>query len=325
MRAAVIDRYGPPEAVQIREVPKPVPGDDEILVRITATTVNSGDARVRALRVPGGMGFLMRLSLGFDGPKQKIGGFDAAGVVEQVGRNVTMFKPGDRVVGSHGFRFGLHAEYATFTEGDAIVPIPDSVSDTDAVSVLFGGATALAFFKDGSLRAGESILINGASGAVGTMAIQIAKHMGAVVTGVCSSANAELVRGLGADHVIAYDREDFTQNGKTYDVIMDNHGNAPYARVRNSLKPGGRFLLVIFDTLWEMVSAKWTSQVVESGKEEEAVNSEAYSELMDLLATGTIKPVIDRMLPFEEIAEAHRLVDSGRKRGSVVVTVGSPS
>jgi NADPH:quinone reductase-like Zn-dependent oxidoreductase len=321
MRAAIVERYGPPEVVQIREVPTPVPGDDEILVRIAATTVNSGDARVRSLRVPGGMGFLMRLSLGFGGPKQPILGFECAGEVDAVGSKVTRFKAGDRVVASHGFKFGLHAEYATFLEADAIVPVPAGVSDTDAVSVLFGGSTALVFFKDGRLKSGESVLINGASGAVGTMAVQIAKHMGAEVTGVCSSANVEMVRGLGADHVIAYDREDFTKNGKTYDVIMDNHGNAPYARVRNSLKPGGRFLLVIFETLWEMVSAKWTRQVIESGDETDAINTETYGQLMDLVAKGIVRPVIDRVLPFEEIVEAHRLVDSGRKRGSVVVTV----
>lgn len=322
MRAAVIDRYGPPEVVQIREVPAPVPGDDDILVRITATTVNSGDARVRALRVPGGMSLLMRLGMGWNGPRQKIGGFDAAGVVEQVGRNVKKFRPGDRVVGSHGFKFGLHAEYATFTEADALVPIPEGLSDEDAVSVLFGGATALAFFKDGDLKPGESVLINGASGAVGTMAVQIAKHMGAAVTGVCSSANVELVRGLGADHVIAYDKADFTKNGETYDAIMDTHGNAPYARVRNSLKPGGRFLLVIFETLWEMLSAKWTKAIVGSGDEAEAVNARTYGQLMDLVASGAIRPVIDRVFPFDGIVEAHRLVDSGRKRGSVVVRIG---
>jgi NADPH:quinone reductase-like Zn-dependent oxidoreductase len=321
MRAAVVERYGPPEAVVVREVPKPVPGDDDILVRIHATTVNSGDARVRALRVPGGMGFLMRFALGFNGPKQPILGFECAGEVEAVGRKVTKFKPGDRVVASHGFKFGVHAEYATFVESDAIVHIPAGLSDEAAVAVLFGGATALVFLKDGGLKAGETLLINGASGAVGTMAVQIAKHMGAVVTGVCSSGNAELVRGLGADHVIAYDAEDFTRNGKTYDVIMDNHGNAPYARVKNSLKPGGRFLLVIFETLWEMVSAKCTKQVVESGDDADAVNLETYGHLMDLAGRGVIRPVIDKVFPLDQIAEAHRLVDSGRKRGSVVITV----
>lgn len=322
MRAALVERYGPPEVVEVSEVPKPVPGDDELLVRIKATTVNSGDARVRALRVPGGMGPLMRLSLGWSGPKQPILGFEGAGEVEAVGANVTKFKPGDRVVASHGFKFGLHAEYATFTEKDAVALIPEGVSYEDAASVLFGGTTAAMFFRECGLKAGEAILINGASGAVGVMAVQIAKHMGAEVTGVCSSRNAELVRSLGADHVIAYDREDFTKNGKTYDVIMDNHGNAPFSQVKGSLKPGGRFLLVIFESLWELISAKWTKQVIEVDESDSAITPETYAHLLDLTARGIIRPVVDSTYPFEQIVEAHRRVDSGHKVGSVVVTLG---
>jgi NADPH:quinone reductase-like Zn-dependent oxidoreductase len=321
MRAAVIERYGPPEVVVLREMPKPVPGDDDILVRIHAVTVNSGDARVRALRVPGGMGFAMRLSLGFNGPKQPISGFEGAGEVEAVGRNVTKFKPGDRVVGSHGFKFGLHAEYVTFAETGALAVIPDGLSYEHAVAVMFGGMTAVMFFRKCGLKAGESILINGASGAVGTMAVQIAKHMGAEVTGVCGTKNAELVRSLGADHVIAYDREDFTKNGKTYDVIMDNHGNAPFSRVKGSLKPGGRFLLVIFENLWEFIAAKWTKQVIEAQESDNAMTSETAAYLLDLTARGVIRPVIDSTFPFEQIVEAHRRVDSGHKAGSVVVQI----
>lgn len=321
MRAAVVERYGPPEVVQIRDVPRPVPGDEEVLVRVTATTINSGDARVRGLNVPRGMTLMLRLSMGWSGPKQKIGGFEAAGVVEQVGAGVTAFKPGDRVVGSHGFKFGLHAEYAVFSETDALVRIPDGVSDEDAVSVLFGGATAKAFFEKGNLKSGERLLINGASGAVGVMAIQLAKHIGAEVTGVCSSPNVELVRSLGADHVIAYDREDFARNGQTYDVIMDNPGNAPFARVRHMLAPGGRFLMVIGD-LVQMMQGKLQSQVVDSPAEKDAVNKQAYAWLLDLVASGKLKPVIDRVFGFDDIVEAHRRVDSGRKVGSVVVRIG---
>ena len=286
MRAAVIERYGPPEVVQIREVPKPVPADDEILVRITATTVNSGDARVRALRVPRGMTLMLRLSLGWNGPKQKVQGFEAAGVVEQVGAKVTQFKVGDRVVGSHGFKFGLHAEYATFNETDALVPIPEGMSDTDAISVLFGGATARSFFSADNLKAGERLLINGASGAVGVYAIQLAKHIGAEVTAVCSAANEGLVRSLGADHVIAHDREDFTRSGQTYDVIMDTHGNAPFARVKHMLPPDGRFLMVIGD-LFQMIGGKFEPRVVDTGSDDsKAVNKPAYNELLDITKSG---------------------------------------
>ena len=320
MRAAVIDRYGPPEVVQILDVPEPDCGAEDILVRITATTVNSGDARVRGLRVPRGMTLMMRLSLGWNGPKQRIAGFEAAGVVEQVGARVTRFKAGDRVVGSHGFKFGLHAEYATFTEADALVKIPEGVSDEDAVSILFGGSTARAFFEKGALKRGERLLINGASGAVGVFAVQLAKHAGAEVTAVCSAKNEGLVRSLGADHVIAYDREDFTRNGRTYDVVMDNHGNAPFARVKHMLAPGGRFLMVIGD-LFQMMQGKFNKQVVDSPAETDAVNAQAYETLIDLLAKGIIRPVVDHVYPFDEIVAAHRRVDSGHKVGTVVVSV----
>jgi NADPH:quinone reductase-like Zn-dependent oxidoreductase len=322
MRAAVVERYGPPEVVTLREVPTPVPGDGEILVRARAVTVNSGDARVRGIRVPGGplFTFLMRLALGFNRPKQPIQGFEMAGDVEAVGRNVTRFKVGDRVVGTHGFKFGLHAEYATFAEGDVLAAIPEGVSYETAAAVMFGGTTSVMFFRSGDLKAGESILINGASGAVGIMAVQVAKQIGAEVTAVCSSANADFVRALGADHVIAYDREDFTRNGKIYDVIMDNHGNAPFSRVKGSLKPGGRFLLVIFDKLGTFVSAKWNKQVIEADEKDDAFSSETYAHLLDLTSRGVIRPVIEAVYPFEQIVEAHRRVDTGRKVGSVVLT-----
>lgn len=324
MKAAVIGRYGPPEVVMLREVPMPVPGDDDVLVRAHATTVNSGDARVRGINVPGGpaFAFLMRLSLGFNAPKQPVGGFEMAGEVTAVGRNVSRFKVGDRVVGSHGFKFGLHAEYAVFGKDDALALIPEGVGYETAVAIMFGGTTALMFFDKCGLKPGESILINGASGAVGVMAVQIARHLGAEVTAVCSAANGDAVRALGSDHVIAYDREDFTRNGKTYDVIMDNHGNAPFSRVRGSLKPGGRHLLVIFEKLGTFVSAKWNKQVIEVSESDNAFTPDVYAKLLDLTARGAIHPVIDSTFAFADIAEAHRRVDTGRKVGSVIVTFG---
>lgn len=321
MRAAVIDRYGPPDVIEIREVPKPVPADGDILVRITTTTVNSGDARVRGLRVPRGMTLMMRLALGWSGPKQKIGGFEAAGVVEAVGPGVTAFRPGDRVVGSRGFKFGLHAEYGLFKQTDALVRIPDGLSDEDALGVLFGGTTARWFFAKGGLRAGHRVLVNGAAGAVGVMAVQLAKLAGAEVTAVCSSASEELVRSLGADHVIAYDREDFTRSGRIYDLIMDNHGNAPFARVRHMLAPDGKLLMVVGD-LFQMIAANWQRPVVASGSDDsEMVNQAAYAELIALVEAGKLRPVIHATLPFDQIVEAHRIVDTGHKRGSVMLKV----
>jgi NADPH:quinone reductase-like Zn-dependent oxidoreductase len=322
MKAVVFDRYGPPEVLQIVDVPKPVPADDEILVRIHATTVNSGDARVRALRVPRGLSVPVRFTLGFRGPKQPILGFDLAGEVETTGRAVTRFKPGDRVIGSAGFKLGCHAEYRCLPEDGAIAPIPVGLSYGEAVSVLFGGATALYFLKSGDLKPGERILINGASGAVGTMAVQLAKQLGAEVTGVCSTRNVELVESLGADHVIDYTGEDFSQGGEAYDVVMDTVGNAPYSRSKKSLRPGGRFLMVIGD-LPQMMQGRFQKGVIgSSAKDSDLITAEVYRYLMELVETGVLKPVIDSTFPLERIAEAHALVDSGRKRGAVVVTVG---
>jgi NADPH:quinone reductase-like Zn-dependent oxidoreductase len=320
MKAAVCERYGPPEVVQIRDVPTPVPAEGDVLVEVVATTVNSGDARVRALRVPAGLGLPMRLRLGVTKPRQPILGFDMAGRVEAVGTAVTRFQPGDRVVGSRGFGFGCHAEHVTVAEQGAIARIPEQLSYQDAVAICFGGTTALTFFRLGKLASGETILINGASGAVGTMAVQLAKHLGAEVTGVCSGANAELVRGLGADHVIDYAAEDFTRNGQRYDVIMDNHGNAPYARVKGSLDPGGRFLMVI-GGLWQMVAGSRQKAVISAGEKDSSATADGFGTLMSLAEEGALKPVIDSVVPFAEIVEAHRRVDGGHKVGSVVVTL----
>jgi NADPH:quinone reductase-like Zn-dependent oxidoreductase len=324
MRAAVCERYGPPEVVQIREVPKPVPADGEVLVRACATTVNSGDARVRALRVPRGLSLPARLRLGVTKPRTPILGFEMAGLVEAVGRAVSGVQPGDRVVASRGFDFGCHADYVTVAERGAIAEIPTSLSDQDAVALCFGGTTALNFFRLGVLAPGETALINGASGAVGTVAVQLAKHLGVEVTAVCSGANAELVKGLGADHVVDYTREDFTRNGQRYDVIMDNHGNAPYARVKGSLKPGGRFLMVVGD-LWQMLAASRQKAVVSGSENDSSITADNYRTLMSLAERGALTPVIDTVLPFTQIVQAHRRVDGGHKVGSVVLTFGQDS
>jgi NADPH:quinone reductase-like Zn-dependent oxidoreductase len=321
MKAAVCERYGPPEVVQIREVPTPVPAEGEVLVEAVATTVNSGDARVRALRVPRGLRLPVRLKLGLTKPKTAILGFEMAGRVEAVGTAVTRFRPGDRVVASRGFDFGCHAEFATVPEGAAIATIPEGLDFQDAVALCFGGTTALYFFRLGKLAPGESLLVNGASGAVGTMAVQIAKDVGAEVTAVCSGANAELVKSLGADHVVDYTTDDFTRNGQRYDVIMDNHGNAPYSRVKGSLAPGGRFLMVVGD-LWQMIDGAPRKAVIAGSDDDAASLAGSYQELMSLSERGGLRPVIDSVLPFEQIVEAYRRVDGGHKVGSVVLTFG---
>jgi NADPH:quinone reductase-like Zn-dependent oxidoreductase len=319
MKAAVCTRYGPPEVVQIQELPTPVPADDEVLIEAETTTVNSGDARIRALRVPRGMRVALRLKVGVTGPKQPVLGFDTAGRVEAVGSAVTRFRPGDRVLASRGFDFGCHADRVVVGEQGAIAPIPDGLTSQDAVALSFGGTTARYFFERGRLAAGESVLINGASGAVGTMAVQLAKHLGAEVTGVCSGANAELVASLGADHVIDHTAEDFTRNGRRYDVIMDNHGNAPYSRVKGSLAPGGRFLMVIGD-LWQMIAASRQKAVIGGTPPDDMTWAESYRALVALAEGGELRPVIDSVLPFDRIVDAHRRVDTGHKVGSLVLT-----
>jgi NADPH:quinone reductase-like Zn-dependent oxidoreductase len=318
MKAAVCERYGPPEVVQIREIPTPVPAANEVLVRGVATTVNSGDARVRALRVPRGMSLPVRLKLGFTKPRQPVFGFDMAGQVEEVGSAVTRFRPGDRVVLSRGFDFGCHAERATVAEDGTIATIPEGLGDQDAVALYFGGITAVHFFRLGKLASGDAVLINGASGAVGTMSVQLAKHLGAEVTAVCSAANADLVRGLGADHVVDYAAEDFTRNGQRYDVIMDNHGNAPYSRIKASLKPGGRFLMVVGD-LWQMLAGALQKATI-GGTSDASSRDADFQTLMSLAEARSLKPVVDTVLPFTEIVEAHRRVDGGHKVGSLVLT-----
>ena len=317
MKAAVCDRYGPPEVVQIKDVPMPVPKAGELLVQSRATTVNSGDARLRSLRVPRGMSALVRVTMGVTKPRRSVLGFEVAGRVTEVASGVTGFEPGNRVVASRGFQFGCHAEYITVAEHGQVARIPDNVSDEAAVALCFGGSTALHFLERGKLSAGESILINGASGAVGTIAVQLAKHRGAEVTAVCSSANVDVVRGLGADHVIDYTADDFTRNGQRYDVVMDTHGNAPYARVKNSLKPGGRFLMVVGD-LFQTAASTWQRATIGGTAK---VSGEIYRALMSLAERGVLKPVIDTVLPFDQIVEAHRRVDGGHKVGSIVLTV----
>lgn len=319
MKAAVCKRYGPPEVVEVAEVPDPTPAAGEVLIRSAATTVNSGDARMRALRVPRGLRLLTRLRLGLTGPRNPIFGFDVVGRVEAVGSAVTRFRPGDRVIASRGFGFGCHAERVVVAEDGAIAAIPEGVADEDAVAVSFGGMTALHFLRLGRLAAGETVLINGASGAVGTMAVQLAKQTGAEVTAVCSGANAHLVESLGADHVVDYTAEDFARSGQRYDVIMDNHGNAPYARVKGSLRPGGRFLMVIGD-LRQMLAATRQAAVISGNDNDDLFRGETYEELMSLVERGGLRPVIDAVLPFVEIVEAHRRVDSGHKVGSLVLT-----
>lgn len=322
MKAIVCERYGPPEVLKVKEVEKPTPLDNEILIKIHATTVTSGDWRVRSLNVPNGFGFIMRLVLGISRPRQPVLGTELAGVVELAGKDVSKFKVGDSVFAFTDFTMGCHAEYKCVPENGAIALKPANLTHDEAAALSFGGMTALDFFNRAKLQRGERVLINGASGAVGTAAVQLARHFGAEVTGVCSTANVELVRSLGASHVIDYTKEDFTQNGETYDIIVDTVGTAPFSRSKASLKEGGRLLMVLAG-LPDMLQIPWVSMTsckkVVAGPA--ATRAEDLRFIAKLAETGEFKPVIDRRYPFEQIAEAHRYVDTGRKKGNVVITL----
>lgn len=323
MKAVVFERYGSPDVLEFREVETPAPGDDEVLIRTRATTVTSGDRRVRSLDVPVGFGLMSRLVFGISRPRQPILGSELAGVIEAVGKKVTRFKVGDAVFAFSDMRMGCHAEFKCMSQHGAVVTKPPQLSFGEAAALSFGGTTALDFLRRAKLRRGEKVLVNGAAGAVGTAAVQLARHFGAEVTGVCSGANLELVRSLGAHHVLDYTREDFTRNGESYDVIVDTVGTAPFARSRSSLAEGGRLLMVLAG-LPDMLGAPWAR--LTSGRKVIAGPVSAKVEDLRFLAglaeAGTFRPVIDRCFAFADIAQAHRHVDSGRKRGNVIIVVG---
>lgn len=322
MKAIVYERYGPPEVLQLKEVEKPTPKNNEVLIKTHATTVTSGDWRVRSLNVPVGFGLIMRLVFGVLRPRQPILGTELAGVVESVGKDVRKFKVGDQVFAFSDAAMGCHAEYKCMPEDGAVALKPPNLTYDEAAALSFGGTTALDFFRRGKLQSGERVLVNGASGGVGTAAVQLAKHFGADVTGVCSTANVELVRSLGATRVIDYTKEDFTQNGETYDVIVDTVGTAPFSRSKASLKEGGRLLMVL-GGLPDMLRIPWVSMT--SSKKVIAGPAAGRAEDLRFLAglaeAGEFKPVIDRRYPFEQIAEAHSYVDTGRKKGNVIITL----
>lgn len=322
MKAIVYERYGPPEVLELRDLEKPAPKDNEILIKTHATTVTSGDWRARSLNLPTGFGLMGRLMFGITKPRQPVLGTELAGVVESVGKNVSKFKIGDPVFAFGGAKMGCYAEYKCMPEDGLVALKPPTLSFGEAAALSFGGITALHFFRKGNLQSGERVLVNGASGGVGTASIQIARHFGAEVTGICSTANLELVKSLGADHVIDYTKEDFTKNGKAYDIIVDTAGTAPFSRSKDSLNEKGRLLLAL-GGLPDMLQIPWIS--VTGRKRVIAGPAGARQEdlrfLAELAKMGEFKPVIDRQYPFEEIVEAHRYVDQGHKKGNVVITL----
>ncbi len=324
MKAAVYRRYGPPSVITLQDLPRPVVGPNDVLIRVRAATVTSADWRIRSLSMPYGFATAGRLAFGVSAPRQPILGSELAGDIVKIGTAVRKFAVGDAVVAFTGAKLGAHAEYCRVSADAVIVHKPSALSYEMAAALPFGGTTALDFFRRGALRAGDRVLINGASGTVGSAMVQLAAQAGAEVSAVCSSANAEAMQRLGATHVIDYTRADFASGGRQYDMIVDTVGNAPYARVRAVLAARGRLLLVLA-TLPEMLRSPWVNirsqHRVVAGPTSERVDD--LQTLVDLAADGRFTPLIDSRFPFDAIAAAHARVDTGRKRGSVLITVSS--
>ncbi len=324
MKAIVYTKYGTADVLHLQEVEKPTPKDNEVLIKVHATSVTAGDCNARGfVFVPPGLDFLSRVMFGLRKPKQPILGTELSGEIVQVGKDVKLFKQGDQIFGLSE-KFGAYAEYTCMAEDASLVMKPANLTYAEAAAISFGANTALYFLRDmAKLQSGQKVLIIGASGCTGVYAVQIAKYYGAEVTGVCSTRNLEMVLSLGADHAIDYTKEDFTQNGQTYDVILDMvPGKSSFGRYKDSLKPNGLYLAGA-GGLESLAQMAWTTltggKKVIAGMAPHRVEDLVF--LKGLLEAGKLKPVIDRRYPLEQTAEAHRYADTGHKRGSMVITI----
>ncbi|MEL6867136.1 MAG: NAD(P)-dependent alcohol dehydrogenase, partial [Bacteroidota bacterium] len=317
MKAVVCTGYGSPEVLQIQETNLPQPKDKEILLKIHATSATSGDARIRRADP-----YIVRLIFGFKRPKNAVLGVVVAGEVKAIGKSVSKFKVGDQVFGSAGMQFGAYAEYVTIPEEGTLALKPQQLTYEEAAAIPFGALAALHFLRKAKLQAGQKVLINGASGAVGTAAIQIAKSFDVEVTAVCSSRNFSLVKSLGADKVVDYTKEDFSKRYEKYDVVMEAVGKSTVSQGLNALRPKGTLLLVSASfgkMFYALFASMMSGKKIVMGVDEE--NAEGMGFLRQLLMKGQLKPVIDRIYPMEEVVDAHRYVDTGRKSGNVVLTI----
>jgi NADPH:quinone reductase-like Zn-dependent oxidoreductase len=327
MKAIIFTEYGSPDVLRLVQVAKPTPKENEILVRVRATPVNYGDLTARdfahsQFNMPAPLYLPARLAFGWNKPKTQILGSELAGDVESVGSRVTKFKPGDPVFAYLGMNMGANAEYICLPESGSVALKPANLDYAEAASLPYGAIMAASLLKKANLQPGQKVLVNGASGGIGALAVQLAKHFGAEVTGVCATPRLDYVKSLGADKVIDYTRQDFTQNGETYDVIFDILGRISFARAKNSLKPDGILLYASFkgrallDMLW---TALFSRKKVICALAEEKI--ESLLLVKELAEAGKVKVVIDKRFPLEQTAEAHRHIESGRKKGNVVISV----
>ncbi|MFW9773062.1 MAG: NAD(P)-dependent alcohol dehydrogenase [Candidatus Thorarchaeota archaeon] len=317
MKAALYTKYGLPEVLKVKEVEKPAPEDNEVLIRVCATTVTLYDCWGRACTGPPGFGLLIKLSSGVRKPKRPILGTEFAGEIESVGKDVNLFKKGDEVFGFTGMNLGANAEYVCMPEDGALAKKPTNMTYEEAAAIPYGGLTALYFLRKGKIQTGQKVLIFGASGGVGTFAVQLAKYYGTEVTGVCSTPKIELVRSLGADKVIDYTKEDFTKSGEIYDIIFDTIGKSPFSASKRSLKKEGFYIFATFG-LGRAFKVAFNKKAISGLVEAKAEDLIFLSELIE---AGKLRAVIDKQYPLEQIAEAHRYVESGQKKGQVVITL----
>jgi len=322
MKAIVYTKYGPPDVLQLKEVDRPIPKDNEVLVKVYATTVTKYDCWSRSCTAPTGFWLPSRIASGIRKPKITILGIELAGEIESIGKDVKKFKEGNQVYGFTGESMGTHAEYICMPEDGALAIKPANMTYEETACVPYGALTALFFLRKGNIQSGQKILIFGASGGVGTAAVQLAKYFGAEVTGVCSSTKLELVKSLGADKVIDYTKEDFTKSGQTYDIIFDTVGKSSISGCKRSLKKKGFYLLTTFG-LPKLIQVLWlsmtSSKKVIIGMVKERAEDLIF--LKELIEAGKIKSAIDKRYPLEQTAEAHRYVETGQKKGNVVITL----